>query len=95
MTMEVFEMTTKGGASDFSEILRICEALGPYCLIGGLTVNCYVEPVYTLDADFVLVQESLSDLPRHLSEAGFRVDEFTHSISAQRNPSELRPVHDR
>ena len=29
-------------------------------MIGGLAVNCYVEPVYTVDADIVVVAEHLS-----------------------------------
>jgi hypothetical protein len=41
-------------ATDFTLIVKACESLGPYCLIGGMAVNCYVEPVYTPDADLVL-----------------------------------------
>jgi hypothetical protein len=40
----------------------MCEGSGPYCLIGGLAVNCYVEPVYTLDADFVVMAAGLPAL---------------------------------
>ncbi len=46
-------MTTQGGATDFSLLIEVCQSVGPYCLIGGLAVNCYVEPVYTLDAELV------------------------------------------
>ena len=52
--VEAYELTTKGGATDFARIITACESFGPYCLIGGLAVNCYVDPVYTLDADIVL-----------------------------------------
>ena len=52
--VEVYELTTEGGATDFARVIAACQAFGPYCLIGGLAVNCYVEPVYTLDADFVV-----------------------------------------
>lgn len=38
------------------------EAFGPYCLIGGLAVNCFVEPVYTLDAHFV-APRAISAMP--------------------------------
>ncbi len=51
--LEAYELTTKGGATDFARLIQACESFGPYCLIGGLAVNCYVEPVYTLDADIV------------------------------------------
>jgi hypothetical protein len=53
--VEAYELTTQEGATDFARLVAACESFGPYCLIGGLAVNCYVEPVYTLDADFVLV----------------------------------------
>lgn len=43
-------------------MIAACQAFGPYCLIGGLAVNCFVEPVYTLDADFVVVASNLSAL---------------------------------
>ncbi len=49
---EAYELPTRE-APDFARIIAACESPGPYCLIGGLAVNCYVEPVYTLDADLV------------------------------------------
>ena len=61
-------MTTRGGATDFARLIVACESFGPYCLIGGLAVNCYVEPVYTLDADLVTIASGLSELSAHLRE---------------------------
>jgi len=52
--LEAYELITRGGATDFAKLIEACESFGPYCLIGGLAVNCYVEPVYTLDADIVV-----------------------------------------
>jgi hypothetical protein len=57
---EVYELTTRGGATDFARLIEACESVGPYCLIGGLAVNCFVEPVYTLDADIVVIATGLS-----------------------------------
>ena len=54
---QAYELTTKGGATDFARLIEACKSFGPYCLIGGLAVNCYVEPVYTLDADIVVPSE--------------------------------------
>ena len=87
---EVFELTTQGGATDFSEVVQLCRSLGSYCLIGGLAVNCYAEPVYTMDADLVLVPGALPGLPDSLRAAGFAVETFPHSINAQRGSSQLR-----
>src|SRR6266478_6399607 len=66
--VEAYELTTRGGATDFARLITMCEAFGPYCLIGGLAVNSYVEPVYTLDADLVVIASSLSRLSAHLQE---------------------------
>lgn len=63
---EAFELITQGGASDFAEVVAICNELGPYCLIGGLAVNCYVEPVYTLDADLVIVSDAVGAVDARL-----------------------------
>ncbi len=46
---EAYELTTQGGTSDFARVISACEASGNWCLIGGLAVNTYVEPVYTLE----------------------------------------------
>jgi len=51
---EAFDLTTQGGAQDFALLVAAVDSFGPWCLIGGLAVNCYVEPVYTLDADLVV-----------------------------------------
>jgi hypothetical protein len=87
---EVYELTTKGGASDFARIVEICRRVGPYCLVGGLAVNCYVEPVYTLDADFVVVAAKKNGLKQELVRQGFSVAEFAHSLNVQAPASELR-----
>lgn len=87
---EVFELTTQGGATDFVRVIEACEALGPYCLIGGLAVNCYVEPVYTLDADLVLVSSNLEELATRLSAGGFLVERHEDSLNARAPQSQLR-----
>ena len=71
-SLEAYELTTRGGASDFARAIAACESFGPYCLIGGLAVNCYVEPVYTLDADIVVVAANFSELARQLAVQGFK-----------------------
>ena len=88
--MEAYELTTQGGATDFARLIAACEAFGPYCLIGGLAVNCYVEPVYTLDADLVVIATSLAKLAAHLREQGFTTEEHPHSLNALTRESQLR-----
>jgi len=83
-------LTTQGGATDFARLIAACEAFGPYCLIGGLAVNCFVEPVYTLDADIVAIASSLARLAAHLREQGFKTEEHQHSLNALTPASQLR-----
>ena len=86
---EIYESVTNGGASDFAELVKVLNRNKPWCLIGGLAVNCYVEPVYTVDVDVVVVAANLEQIGRELEAAGFRLKRFEHSMNAQRPISEL------
>jgi acetolactate synthase regulatory subunit len=86
---EVYESVTNGGTSDFAKVVSVLNRHRPWCLIGGLAVNCYVEPVYTVDVDLVAVAENLEEIGRELEAAGFRVKQFEHSVNAQRPGSQL------
>lgn len=88
--VEVYELTTRGGASEFGRLIEVCGSLGDYCLIGGLAVNCYVEPVYTLDADIVIVAAALANLTAVLRDEGCKVETHLHSVNATAPKSELR-----
>ena len=87
---EVFESVTNGGSSDFALLVRILNQHGSWCLIGGLAVNCYVEPVYTLDADIVVVSSELESIKADLKAAGFALESFPHSLNATMPGSKLR-----
>lgn len=86
---EIYESVTNGGASDFADVVAILNRNKPWCLIGGLAVNCYVEPVYTIDVDLVVIATSLSQIEREIEAAGFNVEQFEHSTNAQRPGSKL------
>jgi hypothetical protein len=86
---EIYEFVTNGGASDFAELVTVLNENKPWCLIGGLAVNCYVEPVYTMDVDLVVVAANLEQIGREVEAAGFRVKRFEYSMNAQRPGSEL------
>jgi hypothetical protein len=87
---EAYELTTQGGATDFARLIEACESSGPYCVIGGLAVNCYVEPVYTLDADLVVTAAGLSQLTGELERRGFKIEIHAHSVNALAPGSQLR-----
>jgi hypothetical protein len=86
---EIYESVTNGGASDFAKVTSVLNRHKPWCLIGGLAVNCYVEPVYTVDVDLVVVAAKLTQIERELEGGGFKVRRFDHSTNAQRPGSKL------
>ena len=87
---EIFESVTNGGASDFAPVTQILNKYGRWCLVGGLAVNCYVEPVFTIDADIVVASSALPEIKHELSATGFQVVEHEHSVNAQMKGSDLR-----
>ncbi|MGZ5435961.1 MAG: hypothetical protein ACXW3F_07765 [Pyrinomonadaceae bacterium] len=87
---EVFESVTNGGASDFATVVEVLNKHGRWCLVDGLAVNCYVEPVFTVDADIVVASLALPEIRNELASAGFEVTEHEHSVNAQMKGSELR-----
>ena len=87
---EIFESVTGSGSTDFETLVSILDRHSSWCLIGGLAVNCYVEPVYTLDADIVVVASELPSIKDELIRAGFAFEEFAHSWNARMAGSDLR-----
>jgi len=86
---EVFESVTGSGSNDFALLVSVLNERGPWCLIGGLAVNCYVVPEYTLDADIVITTLEADSIKQDLANAGFSVEEFPHSISAKMKSSDF------
>ncbi len=60
-----------------------------YCLIGGLAVNAYVEPVVSLDLDIVIAFNQIARI-REGAKGQFRVEEFPHSLNLYAEDSDLR-----
>lgn len=60
-----------------------------YCLIGGLAVNAYVEPVVSLDLDLVVASTDIKKLLEAAAEQ-FQFKEFPHSIHLFCTDSDLR-----
>jgi len=87
---EAYELTSQGGTTDFARVVAACEAAGSWCLIGGLAVNAFVEPVYTLDADLVVIASGLNALAENLRAQGFTIEEHEHSLNARGSGSDLR-----
>ena len=60
-----------------------------FCVIGGLAVNAYAEPVVSLDLDMVIVAEKLKALISQL-KGKFKVERFANSINLYSKGSDLR-----
>jgi hypothetical protein len=61
----------------------------PFCVIGGLAVNAYAEPVVSLDLDIVVAADHIEALVARAT-ADFRVERFAHSINLAASGSALR-----
>jgi hypothetical protein len=89
MSEEEFLAGITGNDSDFRLAVEALRSAGQaFCLIGGLAVNHYAEPMVTLDADFAVVAEA--GVAESLRARGFAVETFPHSINAQLPGSRLR-----
>lgn len=60
-----------------------------FCIVGGLAVNAYCEPVVSLDLDVVITASNVVELIRILSQK-FSVTEQPHSINISSPDSDLR-----
>jgi len=61
-----------------------------YCVVGGLAVNAYVEPVVSLDLDVVIETEAVEKVSSKALEQGWKVESFKLSIILTSSKSELR-----
>ncbi len=51
-----------------------------YCVVGGLAVNAYVEPVVSLDLDVVIDMNDIDKVCKQTAAKGMQVERFEHSV---------------
>jgi hypothetical protein len=92
MTGKEFLNSLANGKADILQMLLgiVSETDSRYCLIGGLAVNAYVEPVVSLDIDIVLATHDVATVVKAVKEQGWRVEQFEHSINLSSSMSDLR-----
>jgi hypothetical protein len=92
MTGKEFINSVANGKLDIIQmILDLLTEMGSrYCLIGGLAVNAYVEPVVSLDLDIVVAVEDVETVSKAAGERGFTVEHFQHSVNLRSKGSDLR-----
>lgn len=92
MTGKEFLNSLANGKLDILQLLLdiLCETGSRYCIIGGLAVNAYVEPVASLDVDIVLATQDVATVMEAAQERGWKVEQFEHSVNLSRPGSDLR-----
>lgn len=92
MTAKDFIKAVSNGEVDIIQMLLdiIARAEMPYCIIGGLAVNAYADPVVSLDLDIVIVASQLETLCTKARETGLQIEQFEHSINLSSPKSDLR-----
>ena len=91
MTKKEFLNAISNGKADivqtFLDILSSSNV--DYCVIGGLAVNAYAEPVVSLDLDVVVDADNIETLIKAV-EAHFKIQRFAHSVNLSTDKSDLR-----
>lgn len=91
MTKKEFMNILSNGQEDvlqqFLDLLN--EMKIDYCVIGGLAVNAYVEPVVSLDLDLVVVTKEIDKLNKAAGKI-FKIEKFPHNFNLISPKSDLR-----
>ncbi len=88
---EFLNSLCKGKTDILQQLLGILAETGSdYCLIGGLAVNAYVEPVVSLGVDIVVAVANIEKFASIAREKKLKVEEFLHSLNLTGPESDLR-----
>jgi hypothetical protein len=68
----------------------LAETRSAYCVIGGLAVNAYAEPVVSLDLDIVVATDKVDKVEAAAKARGLKVERFEHSLNLTSQKSDLR-----
>jgi hypothetical protein len=92
MTGRTFMQQLANGDRDIVALLLdlLRETGADYCLVGGLAVNAYVDPVVSLYLDLVVVADAATALLTAARNRGMSVETFPHSINLTAARSDLR-----
>jgi hypothetical protein len=92
MTGKEFLNSLANGKSDVLQLLLdiLHETGSPYCVIGGLAVNAYVEPVVSLDIDIVVALEKVTEVVKAAEVRELRAERFERSVNIGSAGSDLR-----
>jgi len=90
MTKKEFLNAISNGKVDivqaFLDTLSASDA--DYCVIGGLAVNAYAEPVVSLDLDIVVAADNIETVLKAV-KTHFKIQRFAHSVNLSTDKSDL------
>ena len=91
MTKKEFFKAVSNSEEDVIQIFldALSTANVDYCVIGGLAVNAYAEPVVSLDLDIVVAINDIETACKAV-EVHFKIERFAHSVNLSSNKSDLR-----
>ena len=92
MTGKEFLTRVANGETDLLQVLLdvLDETAATHCVIGGLAVNAYAEPVVSLDLDLVVATDRVEDVAEAAAARGLKVERFPHSVNLSSPGSDLR-----
>ena len=91
MTEKEFLNAVFNGKEDVLQIfLNTLSSTGvDYCVVGGLAVNAYAEPVVSLDLDVVVAAKDIETVCKAV-DVHFKIERFSHSVNLSSEKSALR-----
>jgi hypothetical protein len=91
MTKKEFLNAISNGKVDIIQVFfdALSRLNADYCVIGGLAVNAYAEPVVSLDLDIVVAADNIEAVIKAV-KAHFKAQRFTHSVNLSTDKSDLR-----
>ena len=68
----------------------LAETRSAYCVIGGLAVNAYAEPVVSLDLDVIVAADKVEAVSAAAKAKGLKAEQFEHRVNLTSEKSDLR-----
>ena len=92
MTGKQFMNRVTHGKIDLLQVLIdiLSESDADYCIIDGLAVNAYAEPVVSLDLDLIVAVKDIEKVCQAAVERELKTERFEHSINLTSAKSDLR-----
>jgi hypothetical protein len=92
VTGKTFMNAVANGRRDILQVFLdvLAETRTAYCVIGGIAVNAYAEPLVSLDLDVVVIADKVAEVARAAEAKRLRVERFAHSVNLTSPESDLR-----